>query len=75
MTDWTRKYIGFEAEVEEVADALFQEEGGAAERDLCLRIRVACKKYWQAKGRQLPNGLVFTDPDAPKPKAKARAKK
>jgi hypothetical protein len=72
MTDWTRKYLTFESAIEKEADDVFQEDGGEAARDLCLRIRMACKKYWLAKGRQLPEGLEFTDPDAPKPKAKAK---
>lgn len=74
MTDWTRKYLVFEQNIINEADDLFQEEGGQAERDLILRIRIACKDYWLDKDRPLPCGLDFEDPDAPEPAQKVKRK-
>ena len=65
----------FEQNIVNEADDLYQEEGREAARDLCRRIRVACKKYWLAQGRQLPEGLLFEDPDEQPPARIMRAKK
>ena len=56
-------------------DKEFNREPDQALRRLILRTRLAVKKYWAEKGRDIPLGVQWEDPDVlPKAKAKAKAR-